>query len=373
MFIWSGIGVPTMSRSVLSPLEVVRFFGRISYSLYLWHWPLFTFARFAKDGLVLDATDKLALFLATIAISYLSWRFIEQPFRDRTLVPTRRAAFGLAGLSSACLLVASAGGLIFSQTLSDADRHAIRLEAYNNYDMKPAYRSGICFAPPNGVFAESCLSPVAGKTNWLLWGDSFAAQYYPGLRLATGPLAVNLLQATQPACMPTLNAALQYEVSCREFAARMQEYFNGNKPDLVIMSADWLEYGRSWRFDSVIADLGRTIAALSERGIAVVLLGPSIQFRARLPAMLLRAHLRGVEPRSEAFLLPDIFSFDERMKTAMASRADSFISIVDAVCPKRQCPLTLDGVPLSFDHAHLTAEGSAYVMDRVVPLLPKQP
>ena len=55
MFIWSGIGVPTQKRGPYSPFHVVRFFGQISYSLYLWHWPLFTFARFSKNSLVLDA------------------------------------------------------------------------------------------------------------------------------------------------------------------------------------------------------------------------------------------------------------------------------------------------------------------------------
>ena len=99
MFIWSGIGVPSLKRSGYSPLNVAKFFGRISYSLYLWHWPLFTFARFSKSSLVLDATDKVALFALTVMISYLSWRFVEQPFRLKSLAPTRRAAFRVAGFA----------------------------------------------------------------------------------------------------------------------------------------------------------------------------------------------------------------------------------------------------------------------------------
>src|SRR4029077_14560598 len=141
MFIWSGIGVPTRQRSVFSPLSIVRFFGRISYSLYLWHWPLFTFARFSRNSLVLDATDKLVLFAITDAISYVSWRYVEQPFRARTLAPTRRAACGSAGLSSVCLLAAGALGVALSRSPSDADRDALRLEAYNTYDPAPVYRS----------------------------------------------------------------------------------------------------------------------------------------------------------------------------------------------------------------------------------------
>ncbi len=371
MFIWSGIGVPTRQRSAFSPLGIVRFFGRISYSLYLWHWPLFTFARFSKSSLVLGAGDTMALFAVTVLISYLSWRYIEQPFRARTLAPTSRDAFRMAGLASVVLLLTSVIGIVASQTPSDADRAALALESYNTYNYQPLYRSGICFTPENGVFGDSCLTLAAGKSNWLLWGDSLAAHYFSGLRRATDPERIHILQATQAACVPTLNAAGQRHAYCRSFAEQMDAFFHDRKPDLVIMSADWLEYARPPRFAGMIADLKETISSLNELGIAVVLLGPAVQFRARLPSMLMRAHLRQIEPRPDDFLLPDIFSLDQMMKTALPAHANfSYISVLDVVCPARQCPITLDGgVPLSWDHAHLTAEGSSYVMDKVVLML----
>ena len=371
MFIWSGIGVPSRKRSAISPLNVARFFGQISYSLYLWHWPLFTFARFSKNSLVLDATDKVALFALTVAISYLSWRFVEQPFRSKALAPTRRGAFQVAGLASVLLLAGSAFGIILGRTPSDADRAALQLEAYNAYNYQPLYRFGDCFAPASGVFGDSCLALATGKTNWLLWGDSLAAHYFYGLTRTTDPQAVNILQATQSACMPTLNALVQGNASCRGFAAQMEAFFRDRKPDLVILSADWLEYARPPRFDGMIADLRQTIAKLNEHGMAVVLLGPAVQFRARLPSMLMRAHLRSIEARSDDFVLPEIFALDQMMKAALPAQAKfSYISVVDAVCPSRQCPLTVDGgIPLAWDHAHLTAEGSSYVMGKVAPML----
>ena len=371
MFIWSGVGVPSLKRSAISPLSVVRFFGRISYSLYLWHWPLFTFARFSKNSLVLDGFDKVALFALTVLISYLSWRFVEQPFRQRTLAPTRQAAFRIAGLATVVLLAGSAVGLVLSRTASDADRAALQLEAYNAYNYQPLYRFGKCFVPESGVFGDSCLALATGKTNWLLWGDSLAAHYFHGLHTTTDPQTIKILQATQAACMPTLNAAAQGNASCRGFAAQMDAFFGDHKPDLVVMSADWLEYARPPRFDGMIADLKQTILKLNELGIAVVLLGPAAQFRARLPSMLMRAHLRRIEARPEDFALPDIFALDQMMQAALRADAKfSYISVVDAVCPARQCPLTIaGGIPLSWDHAHLTAEGSAYVMARVTPML----
>jgi len=85
----------------------------------------------------------------------------------------------------------------------------------------------------------------------------------------------------------------------------------------------------------------------------VVLLGPAVQFKARLPSMLMRAHLRHVETSPNDFLLPDIFILDQNMKAALpAHEKFAFISVIDAVCPARQCPVTIDGgIPLSWDHS----------------------
>jgi peptidoglycan/LPS O-acetylase OafA/YrhL len=371
LFLWSGIGVPTQTRSRYSPLNVVQFFGQISYSLYLWHWPLFTFARFSKSSLVLDATDKVVLFALTVLISYLSWRFVEQPFRLKALAPTRGAAFRFAGLATALLLAGSFGGIVASRAPSDADRAALQLESYNNYDYRPLYRYGVCFAPESGVLGADCLTLAPGKANVMVWGDSLAAHYVHGLRTATDPQTTNILQATQSACMPTFNAAAQGNASCRDVAAQMEMFFGDHKPDRVILSADWLEYARPPRFDGMIADLKQTIAKLNAAGVAVDLLGPAVQFRARLPSMLMRAHLRNIDPRPDDFVLPDIFALDRMMKAALPPHDKfSYISVLDAVCPARQCPLTIDGgIPLAWDHAHLTAEGSVVVMGKVVPML----
>ena len=340
LFIWSGIGVPTEKRSAYAPLNVVRFFGQISYSLYLWHWPLFTFARFSKNSLVLDATDKLALFALTVVISYISWRYVEQPFRARTLVPTRPLAFGLAGLASAVLLGGSVVGLALSRTPSDADRAALQLESFNTYNYQPLYRAGTCFGA--AVFADQCLAFAAGKSNWLLWGDSLAAHYYSGLRAAIDPERINILEAAQPACVPTFNAATLGSAPCRALSGQMSAYFADHKPDLVIISADWLEYARPPRFDGMIADLNQTIAKLNELGIAVAVLGPAVQFRARLPSMLMRAQLRGIEPRPEDFVLGDIFSLDQKMKAALPDKAKF------CLCIRRRCGLSRPAMP---DHA----------------------
>ena len=76
--------------------------GLISYSAYLWHWPLFTFARYRSPS-----EPPIAIFVifiaATFILAYVSWRFVEQPFRNRTLF-TRAQIFKLGASGSAALL-----------------------------------------------------------------------------------------------------------------------------------------------------------------------------------------------------------------------------------------------------------------------------
>ena len=370
LFLWSGTGVANVPRHRMSPLKWAAFVGRISYSLYLWHWPLFAFARFAKPGLALDGWERAGLFVLTVAVATLSWRYVEQPFRTRQLAATPRAAFSLAALASLLLLAGSGVGLLGSGAVSKADRAAQRFDAYNSYDMKPLYRYGACFTTPDGRVAEDCLRPVSGKTNILLWGDSFAAHYFHGLRAHLDPKTVHIMQASQPTCMPTFSAETQGVGVCRAFAVQMGEYFAQARPDLVVMSADWLENARPPRFAGMVRDLRRTIGRLREAGIPVVLFGPSVQFRARLPSMLARATLRGVTPESAAFVRSDIFALDAAMQAALPPREGlSYVSILSAICEDRRCPLTASNVPLSFDHAHLTAEGSEHVMAAVAPRL----
>jgi peptidoglycan/LPS O-acetylase OafA/YrhL len=371
IFIWSGIGVSTQIRSRYSLLNVLKFFGQISYSLYLWHWPLFAFARFSTSSLTLDSEDKIALFGLTVVISYLSWRFVEQPLRRGSLVPTRHAAFRLAAFSTAVLLAGSAGGIVFSQRLSDIDRAALQLESYNDYDFSPVYRNGSCYSPIGLVLGDACLALASGKINLLLWGDSFAAHYFHGFSKTIDPQAVHILQATQAQCMPTLNAVAQSDAACRILAGQMDDFFRDRKPDLVVMSANWLLYGRQSWFNGMIADIKQTISRLDGLGITVVLLGPGVQFKSRLPSILMRTHLRLIDARPEDFVLQAIFSLDRKMKSALPlSNRFSYISVVDAICPAQRCPLTVDdGIPLAWDHAHLTAEGSVYVAGRLVPML----
>lgn len=363
IFIWSGLESGAVQRDVWSPLKGVEFFGRISYSLYLWHWPLFIYAKFSKTSLALNVPEKSALFAFAVALSYGSYRFIEQPFRRSSFVSSRRSAFVVAGCSTAILLLVSAAGLV-SGEISDMDRRAAQLESYGNDGYDASYRAGACFVESWSRFDDrACLSVVARKTNVLLWGDSLSAHYRGGLEAQIDLTRVNILQANAAACFPALSLLPGFNELCRRFTTRVAEFLQEVTPDIVIISADWLGYSR--RADYMMIDeINRTVLRLREKGTSVIVVGPSVQFKSRLPSMLLRAEMRQVEPLPiKDWIVPDIFALDAKMKSSiLVQEGVTYVSVLDAVCPEQKCPARLaDGVPLSWDHAHLTAKGSILI------------
>src|SRR5690606_6621842 len=123
-------------------------------------------------------------------------------------------------------------------------------------------------------------------------------------------------------------------------------YFKDHKPDVVILSSHWLYFTREDRYGPMLEDIKNTIAALTSRGIRVVLLGPSVQFKAALPDLLIRALTRGADPlKSQDLTIGDLFTGDARLRGSLPKETEGFryLSIVDIICPKKECPLTVEG------------------------------
>ena len=104
-------GLTPGGPGVLLALAPVRFLGRISYSLYLWHWP--TLVLPAAGDWVLPAWAPIALVTLSVALAWASWRFIEEPFRSGFPSLARRPVRTiLAGASAVALVVSLSGGLV---------------------------------------------------------------------------------------------------------------------------------------------------------------------------------------------------------------------------------------------------------------------
>jgi peptidoglycan/LPS O-acetylase OafA/YrhL len=162
--------------------------GLISYSLYLWHWPLVVFFRYYANGAKPSFLEAIVLGTIACVCAYLSWRFIEKPFRKPAAGRLGTVAIGLLAL----LLTASAGWMInishgFSSRAPAEALAMSSLEAMWQWDCPHTVRL-------DGV--EYC----GFGANWddatekgALWGDSHAQHLAPLLDAVSGDTAYILL------------------------------------------------------------------------------------------------------------------------------------------------------------------------------------
>lgn len=366
----AGSAGPTVVGRLLS-LRPLQFIGLISYSLYLWHWPVIVLQRatfFLGEGL--DSKVEKALMIAlSVLLAWVSFKVIEQPFRGRSwLSPSGRwltqnqmyaaGAMGAAALSAvAALLIWSDG---FPARMSaEENRTAAFLAQSPLLTMKdPSCMAGIGLR--DRVDVGRCLGLARDKRNVLLLGDSHAAHLWSGLSAAL-PEA-NLMQATAGGCRPTWPSKSK-DVICNMLLTDIYgSRLGSTRPDLVILAARWEP--------SDVRALEETLVIFRQLGVPVVILGPVPRYDQLLPRLLIAAE-QNADPflpqRHRMDLVPIA---DERLAKVTAMGRVPYISLYDALCDASGCQTrTPAGDPLQYDGGHLTLQGSAYVGDLVRPQL----
>lgn len=338
---------------------VTRFFSKISYSLYLWHWPLIVFFKLyvTSDP---GPPHRYLLIVGSILLGYLGWRYIEEPFRklDLKQYPSRVIGAGLAASVVVCLF-----GLTFILTEGGKGRYSQEQLSYIDflgYDASPYYRTDTCFmtSQSNGIDdfrKDICLSYHFEKPNVLLVGDSHGAQYFQALKESLP--SVEFSQVNASGCRPLVN-------------------YEGEDRCTALMRLAFEQYAREYKFDAIILAgrweagdmtvLDETVEQLSKITKKVVVLGPIIEYRQALPRLL--ARYRANEPAiSQARLLEEVRELDTRMSSILALSDTEYYSILDIICPQKGCKVfTQDGMPIQFDASHLTHEGALEIVTLLV-------
>ena len=339
-------GTSVVGRALALPPMV--FVGLISYSLYLWHWPLLAFQR--SDALLIEGSPRIgkaAVIAASLIAGALSWHFIEKPFR-RPRVLTRRQVFYAAG-ASAGVMLAGAAFLLTAPSRFPPD--IIAIEAYAG-DPGAHMGDGKCFISSRYNYsnydATDCLAQVAGKKNYLLVGDSHAAHLAYGISKVFSD--VNLMEAAAVGCKPTL----AYTLGDRPCNAVMNYVFNryllDHHVDRLLLAARWAE--------ADLPDLAKTLDWARSRNIPVVVFGPIVQYDATLPR-LLALSIEQHDPDLPARHHLDGGNLDQQISSLAAEKSETDISLDQVLCPDGKCiVMAKAGVPLQSDYSHLTQDGS---------------
>ena len=328
-----GGGNPGLAGRFLRSKPMVGI-GLISYSLYLWHWPLLAFYRATCVG---EPDLEIRLMLCAIAfpLAIASYRYIEQPFRQMHHQTARTVAIG--GVASLVLsLSACAIGMQPDSRIAQ-DPFPLATEAQN--DLPPA----LCRYSWNETEVPKCPDPAGAKV--AIWGDSMAYAWRPAM-----PAPV--VDLSHDSCPPLLDwmpdQARRVHFICRDFEAAAVNHI-GKQPILVIVAR--------WRLTGTQPQaLRRTLEAVSAKVRRVVLIGPTPELPDTVP--------RCIRKRAEAECALPRASFDQQaapILAALRQAADGMsnvtvVDVTDYFCTAISCPPIKDGVPLYWDSHHPTVK-----------------
>ena len=207
----------TLTARVLSVRPLVGI-GLISYSAYLWHQPVFAFARIRSMGEVADGV-MLALAGLALVLAWASWRFVEQPVRGRAplVLPSRR---GILGASLAGIVALAGFGFWGKHSEGflgrlDIDTSPFLARLYAQTSLRQA--DGLpCLDQPR-VPTELCVgyAPQTPVRSIAVIGDSHAWSIAPALARAPETLGATVLVGSYGGCPPLLDVWLAHGGNAR--------------------------------------------------------------------------------------------------------------------------------------------------------------
>jgi peptidoglycan/LPS O-acetylase OafA/YrhL len=355
----------------LLSLKPVVFIGLISYSLYLWHWPIILFQHMAmiQPRNASNHMIKGSIVVFAFAVATLSWRFIETPFRKGNLMLKGASAFRFAGASAAILAVFGCTILVSHGLPSRYSQRQLVLASYVDYTAPG--QEGVCSIEPGGPAkfnVAHCLHQDPSKKNYLLIGDSHAAHLWYGLQ-KTFP-EINFLEASASGCEPSVQAKPDsspfqrldrrlFTDFCRPLMDYVfNDYLKTHHVDRMLLAARWEE--------DALPRLDVTIHTLKARGLDILLFGPIVQYDSDLPWLLVTS-LRERDPNLPLrHRLTDLEALDQQMGM-LAQRWDvGYVSYFKMLCQGRECAEYVNNdTPLQSDYGHLTPAGSLLVSARL--------
>lgn len=360
-------GGPGNPVSRILSLEPVRFVGLISYSLYLIHWPLFSFAHMLAGG-ELTVEECFAILVAAFALAYLSWRFIETPFRK-----SRTTTFAILASTASATALCCAAGVIFWLNRGFPARvspevsttQALAKEGY------PGCRAAGVRVSEASLRCELGTNKGANY-DFILWGDSHAVHFAPAIDILAKSSGLSGVLVSHWACPPFLDDSRKSE-SCSRFNNEVASWLTGNRIKFVILGGRWLNYSKAIKRDLARRDrveppaaISSTLAFAQKGNIGVVILDQVPDFPSNVSLCIARAIMHGQsqekcirQPKvrflSRHKLLDDYFNF------ISSGNAVSIASAANALCDETECYAMHGKDILMGDGNHLTVKGALFV------------
>jgi hypothetical protein len=387
LIIFAGTDGQPLTNRLLATAPFV-FVGQISYSLYLWHWPLYVFARY-YSGHNPGLSETLALIAAAFTFAMISWRYIEQPFRRRQALAHRGLLFAV-GAATMAATAAMGLAIYFGNGLPrrfDPDTQKLLAVAdARNPECPAAKRIPMPFGPMCRIGLDA-----NDAFTFIFWGDSHAKALSPAIDQAAAQARKPGLFIGIDACPPLLG--VEYATPSRFACAKgidnsVAMVFSKYHVGTVIISARWAIYAVAARFggeegspvflkDSESREISvaenarvfrrglkRTIDFLRNSGLHVILVGPWPEIGMPVPETLAKRRLFGetqdIGPSRQEFMTRQSIVFD----AFHAFAGDPDVEVVyphERLCDATHCQVAVNGRPLYWDDNHLSVYGAQYL------------
>lgn len=376
LLIYSGASSGSLTCRLLSMRGFVHI-GLLSYSWYLWHWPLMAISRAYNYGRAEFMWDNL-LGVGALLLAFLTYRFVENPIRraKRGLFSsTRGALLGSSGLL-ALIVLCSIGLGVYAKFVATASgqQKALLAAMDDGVNLTPECSNGDGSSILAGTLParENCTIGDQGSgTRVLLWGDSFAAQYAPLLDRLGKKDGFAVLQRVWFGCAPLLDI-LQWhgrvpQRDCADFNPKVVRELGTLRIigiDTAILAANWLQqFPKESNFDhnghdvlvKYEAGLRRTLDELDRHGFKVLLIAQTPQLPIDVPRCLARlpTDACGVSRATFEARRADVMRI---MRTIVEGRRNVRIfDLAEVLCNPTDCPATIGTAIVYRDRGHLTA------------------
>lgn len=347
--------------------------GDWSYSIYLVHWPLISFAQIIYLGEV-PLFLSMVLLLASLLLGYLQYRFVERRFRYTEISASFKLLTGLA-LSTIMLF-----GLSHSALYRLAQPPAVDIgDDWAEIREMNAGFGRLCTRGGFPSLLENCSN--SPEPNLAVWGDSFAMHLVPGL-LANPTTGEALVQITKSSCNPAMNLAevltdVGLAKDCLAFnATALQFMTTSTSIERVVISSPFgyfyqtaIKYidsnGERDRDVSLAVDaLVAAVKALQDAGkeVAIVSPPPSDGFNV---GECLERKATGDDMLGRSTCNIDKSEYLQRRRAVIDNLGEvkdrtgvKILWLSDILCGKKECQSEYEGVPLYRDSIHLSIIGS---------------
>ncbi len=365
----------TLIGKILSNKVLVGI-GLISYSLYLWHQPLFAFYRYIS--IETSSLDYIYLLCLSILLAYLSLRFIEKPFRRKNYI-SRKSIYIFSFLGSLFFLIIGITG----HFTNGFEKRFSNTTSIINIDKRLSPVQGLnkdCHSFP---LSEKCQTNE--KAEILVWGDSFAQHLIPGL-IASNP-SIKLAQLTKSDCPPFHNLAhikprssQGSSESCLKFNQDVIQWVKNHKTiKYVVLSSPYAQLfnedhkllvgNKTFNIDADIIynEFMKTLEIINKLGIKTVVFSPTPNTKTNWVNCYKRAiYLQG-DIDSCKFLEQEITPIRIKTYDMLKRIENSGIKVIwlnEMICKEGICQTNINSKLIYRDCCHLSYEGSTFLGDK---------